>query len=304
MKIATTIGEMRDYAPSSEKMIKLYKDSGFKYLDYSFYTVLSNDVDGFMTDGWRDGILRAKSEAETLGFKFVQAHAPAGNLIGDKKDATLEATVRSIEACGILGIENMVIHSAFSEDYTYPDGKLDYFKANEPFLSALIPHMEKHGVNILLENTTAKHTNGTFFPITGEDLNDFVAFMNHPMFGACWDVGHANMDGLDHYKEIMTLGKNLKAIHVHDNYGDKDLHIAPLLGTLDFDALMRGLIDSGFEGYFTLESDGFFKHERRVNPSGKTNRLLHPTLEIKKASLSLLYLISKTILEAYDVYEE
>ena len=304
MKIATTIGEMLNYAPSSEKSIEIYKDSGFKYLDYSFYNILSNDYDGIMTDGWRDGILRTKSEAEALGFKFVQAHAPSGNLVGEKKDATLEATVRSIEACGILGIKNMVIHSAFCEDFTYPDGKLDYFKANEPFLSALIPHMEKHGVNILLENTTAKHTHGTFFPITGEDLNDFVEFMKHPLFGACWDVGHANMDGIDHYKEIMTLGKNLKAIHVHDNYGERDLHLAPFLGTLDIDALMRGLIDSGFEGYFTLESDNFFKHTRRVKPSGENNRLLYPTLEIKKASLSLLYLISKTILEAYDVYEE
>ena len=304
MKIATTIGEMLNYAPSSAESIKLYKDTGFKYLDYSFYNVLTDDRDGFITDAWRDGIMKVKSEADAYGFKFVQAHAPSGNLVGEKKDATLKATIRSIEACGMLGIKNMVIHSAFSPDYSYPDGKLDYFKANEPFLRALIPHMEKYGVSILLENTTIKHTQGTFFPITGEDLKDFVEFMNHPLFGACWDVGHANMDGIDHYKEIMTLGKHLKAIHVHDNYAERDLHLAPFLGTLDIDSLMRGLIDSGFEGYFTLESDNFFKHTRRVKPSGENNRLLHPTLEIKKSALSLLYLISKTILQAYDIYEE
>ena len=37
MKIATTIGEMYDYVPTPADAIKCYKDSGFKYLDYSFY---------------------------------------------------------------------------------------------------------------------------------------------------------------------------------------------------------------------------------------------------------------------------
>ena len=130
--------------------------------------------------------------------------------------------------------------------------------------------------------------------------NDFIEFMDHPLFGAAWDVGHANMDGIDHHDEIVTLGKNLKAIHVHDNFGDKDRHLAPFLGTLDIDSLMRGLIDSGYEGYFTFESDGCFKYGRGVTEGP----LAHPTLEIKKESVKLLNLIGKTILGAYGVYEE
>ena len=66
------------------------------------------------------------------------------------------------------------------------------------------------------------------------------------------------------------------------------------------DSLMRGLIESGYEGYFTFESDGFFKYQRGVSEGA----LAHPMLEIKRAALSLLYLIGKTILDAYGVYEE
>lgn len=304
MKIATTIGEMYAFTESPAEAVRQYENTGFKYLDYSFYNVVSNANDTFMSDGWKDGVLEAKAAAEELGFKFVQAHAPACKIIGEGSDIGLMATKRSIEACGMLGIKNMVIHSGISPEYKYPQDKLAYFKANEPFFRALIPEMEKYEVNILFENTTIKHCgSGSFFPITGQDLNDFVEFMGHPLFGAAWDVGHANMDGIDHYTEIMTMGKNLKALHIHDNDGNKDLHTAPFLGTLDYDSLMRGIIESGFDGYFTFESDGFFKYKRSNNldPNGK---LAHPTLEIKKAALSLLYLIGKTILTEYGLYEE
>ena len=303
MKIATTIGEVYSYTKTPADAIREYKGTGFKYLDYSFYYVLTNKDDPFMNDGWQKIILDAKNTAEELGFKFVQAHAPAGKIIGEGSDECLKATLRSIEACGMLGIKNMVIHSAFARDYKYPDDREAYFKANEPFFRALIPAMEKNGVNILFENTTKKHCGDSFFfPITAEDLNAFVDFMGHPNFAVCWDVGHANMDGTDQYTEIIRLGKNLKAIHVHDNFGDVDRHLAPFTGTMDYDALVRGLVDSGYDGYFTLESDGFFKYNRGIE--NVSARLAHPTLEIKKAALSLLYLTAKTILSEYGIYEE
>jgi hypothetical protein len=64
---------------------------------------------------------------------------------------------------------------------------------------------------------------------------------------------------------------------------------------------MRGLIESGYEGYFTFESDSFFRAGTRAGNGGPLARL---PLSIKKASLSMLHLIGKEILSAYDVYEE
>lgn len=304
MKIATTIGESYAFTDSTANAVRMYEGTGFKYLDYSFYDVLKRPDHPFMSDSWRDGIYDARRAAYELGFTFVQAHAPAGDMLGDNSEIYLTSVIRSIEACGILGIKNAVIHSAYSPAFNYPDDEMSYFKANEPFFKELIPYMEKYEVNILIENGTSKHIRGKYFPLSANDLNRFIEFLGHPLFGACWDVGHANMDGIDHYTEITRLGKNLKAIHVHDNKYEKDMHIAPLLGNLDYDALLQGLIDSGYKGYFTLESDRFFPYERDVATSRSENRLLHPTLEIKKASTSLLYLISKTMLDAYGIYEE
>ena len=301
MKIATTIGEMYSYCASPAEAIELYRDTGFRYLDYSFYNVLSTRQPPLLEDSWEKHIYDALSAAETNGFSFVQAHAPSGPIVGPGSEECLLATQRSIEACGILGIRNMVIHSAFIPTIHYPDGAQEYFKTNEPFFRALIPSMEANNVSILFENTTIKHcANHSYFPILGQDLNDFISFMDHPLFGAAWDVGHANMDSIDHETEIMTMGRNLKAIHVHDNNGQRDQHIAPFLGTTDYDSLLRGLIRSGYEGYFTLESDGFLKYNRSETLSGP---LAHPTLEMKRAALSFLYSISEQMLRTYQVFE-
>lgn len=301
MKIATTIGEVKGYTSSPAEAVRFYEGTGFKHLDYNFYTVLTPG-DPFMTDKWQDVILEAKDAAEELGFDFVQAHAPLCELRGPEMEDGIKATVRSIEACGMLGIKNMVIHSGCWADFKYPDDQEANHKANEPFMRALIPAMEANGVHILFENTTIKHTGGgNYFPIYGKDLNAFVEFMDHPLFGAAWDVGHAHIDGIDHQKEINDMGKNLLAIHVHDNDGKRDQHFVPFMGSLDYDSLMRGLIDIDYQGYFTFESDNFLKYNRMKTPGG---RLEHPTAELKKEALKLQYLVGKTILDAYGLYEE
>ena len=91
MKIATTIGEMYDFASSPANAIELYKDSGFRYLDYSFYSVLSKPNDPFMSPAWRDVIYESKETAEKLGFQFVQAHAPACTILSENRETELAA---------------------------------------------------------------------------------------------------------------------------------------------------------------------------------------------------------------------
>lgn len=301
MKIATTIGEVRGYASSFADAVRMYEGTGFRHLDFQFYNVLK-DGDPFMTDAWRDMIEEVRDVAQALGFDFVQAHAPGCKICGGDTEREIEATLRAIESCGMLGIENMVMHSGFLPGFKYPDDMLSYCEANAPFFRALIPAMEKHGVHILFENTTEKHCRGgKFFPILGRDLNAMVDYMDHPLFGAAWDVGHANMDDIDHAAQIKEMGENLRAIHVHDNFGEKDIHLLPLMGTTDYDNLMQGLLDSGFDGYFTLEIKNNFFFERRARFTGP---LAHPPVEVKKAALQLQYAVAKAILEAYNAYEE
>ncbi|MBE6715068.1 MAG: sugar phosphate isomerase/epimerase [Ruminococcaceae bacterium] len=307
MKIATTIGEMynfsssSNFASSSAEAVSYYKDTGFHCLDFSFYAACDNKNSPLEADNWKDLIFESKAMADKLGFSFVQAHAPSCELRGEGMERELLITNRAIEACEILGIKNMVMHPGRFPEISYNGGEEAYCKENEPFFKALIPAMEKHNVNILFENGTLVYSpNGCYYPVLAKDLNAIIDYMDHPLFGAAWDVGHAHMESLDHYTQIMELGKNLKAIHVHDNDGSGDWHDSPFFGSVDYDSLMRGLIESGFEGTFTLEADSFFSYDRR----GRSGRLGRTPLPVKQAALSLLYVAAKTILTEYDLYEE
>ncbi|MBR5239500.1 MAG: sugar phosphate isomerase/epimerase [Clostridia bacterium] len=302
MKIATTIQGMEAYADTPSQVVSLFADTPFRYLDYDFGSVLDDCDHWFLRDGWRDEIQKTKAEADRLGIRFVQAHAPGFILQGKRAEYGISAAIRAIEACKILEISKMVVHSGFFPEIKYPHGAEEYFKTNAPYFQALIPVMEANDVHILFENTTIKHCGeGCYFPIYAKDLNAMVAYMNHPLFGAAWDVGHANIDKIDHEKEILELGSNLGAIHVHDNRGFLDEHMMPMMGCCDYDSLMRGLIQSGFDGYFTLEVKHLFNYHRATQTQGPLSK---GNLRLKQEALSLMYHICKHILSTYGVYEE
>ena len=289
MKIATTIvGSYRHFDTPAEA-VRLYEGTGFKLLDYSFYRAINNEH-RFLEDDWKKYVLEAKNVAEELGFTFVQAHAPAYNPLGgadyDHKGGVLAMT-RSIEACGLLGIPNTVTHSGISQDYRYPADRDAYFEANRTFYRSLIPYMEEYGVNVLIENSCEVNMCGCWFPMTAEEMNAFITALGHPGFGACWDIGHAHIQGVNTHDELVTLGKNLKALHIHDNDGRHDLHLQPYAGSFDYDDLMRGIIDSGFEGYFTFEADSYKA----------------PFTELTKEYIRQLYLTAQKLLEQYGMYE-
>ena len=104
-------------------------------------------------------------------------------------------------------------------------------------------------------------------------------------------------------EELRLLGKHVYALHVQDNYGDSDAHIAPFFGSLSLDSLMHGLQDIGYKGYFTFESN-FFRAANGRRVYEPDTRLAQPPLALYQKAETLLYEIGKSILTAYDCLEE
>ena len=300
MQIATTIGEVYAYVQSPAEAVRLYEGTGFTHLDFSFYRFLAPGHP-FLSDSWEKLVYDAGNAAAALGFDFVQAHAPDYNPKDKTADheAGMLAARRSIEACGMLGIPNLVIHTGITDRYMYPDGRDGFFEESRDFLLALTPELERRNVRLCVENSSNGNTQGRFALMTAQDMNDLIAFTGHPLIGACWDTGHGNMRGADIHEELMTLGKNLTAIHVHDNDGVRDQHLALFLGTLDVDGLMTGLRDVGYTGYFTFEADSFMRSRWQPGREGKP--LGRPPLEVKRAALRFLYETGRSCLDAYGL---
>lgn len=315
MKLATTTGELEGFVQTSADAVRVYEGTGFTHLDFSFYRV-NFPGSPFMEDGkdWMREIVDAGKAAEKLGFDFVQAHAPANNPFKDDFDETIKGNLRTIEACAYLGIKNVVLHAGNTREMRYPNARKEFFERNRAFYEKLYPAMEKFDVNVLTENGALGNSGGSYFFMTGEEIRDFLDFCGNPRLLACWDVGHANMQDPNQYKDIMALGGKLAAVHIQDNMGRSDDHLAPFMGTLDVDSVMRGLIDNGFVargGVFTFEADNMLSRGRSW-PNGRNHfstdvgapeRIPGATLAMKKSAISLLYTIGKEILTAYGLYE-
>ena len=304
MKIANTTGEFYSLGENNSDKVKYLKKAGFRYIDFSFYE--ADAMKPFIEDDWKEKALELKALENEIGVKFVQAHSPAGNYLReDCADYILKSTIRSIEVCEILGIENIVVHFAFAKDIS----KEEFLEKNAEFFGLLIPVMEKTGVNVLVENSAKADLapSGYYYPSTAKEMLEFLEYKPHPMIHACWDTGHANMDG-PQYNEIIELGDRLKALHVNDNMGKSDQHIAPFMGTINMDEVISALIDSGYKGYFTLESSSIVKdgnnwlQKRRVFP--KSTKLFNPPFAVHEAKVKFNFEIAKACLEAYGIYEE
>ena len=317
MKLCTTTADLEFYAKTPAEAVRLFKDTGFKCLDLNFYR-MSRPGSLLLVDNWQKCIEDVAVAAEEIGARFVQAHSPDGNPFaeGEEYDRFILSTIRSIEACGMLGIENIVVHSVIANFRTPRLGRQGYLDANKRFYETFFPVMEKTGVNVLIENTCEQNavmpydekpgmSEGLFY--YAEDMLELIEYIDHPLLHACWDTGHAAMRKMNQYDALTKLGSHLRAVHIQDNFGEHDEHIAPFMGVMNMDEIMCGLIDAGFRGYFTFEASNLLRcmnawpvYRREWT---RETRLANPPKELMQKAVGFLYDIGKSILSAYDVYE-
>lgn len=301
MKLATTTGDFSAYTKSQEESMQYIQKAGFRYLDYNFCSDYSQQS-GIYTDDWKKHLDNVKRQEEALGVKFVQAHAPMGTPIkrGDYHTAFVEANLRCIESCKELGIHNLVVHSGYEMGIS----KEECFDRNKEFYYELLQKAEECDVNILVENFNRMCIDGMYWIDNAPDLRAMIDYIDHPLCHACWDAGHGNMQEMPQDESLRILGSHVYALHIQDNMGDDDSHMAPFFGTLNLDSLMHGLRDINYQGYFTFESGNIFLPAGRRRPFEKDQRLIKAPLELRIKAENLIYEIGKCTLEAYDCFEE
>lgn len=301
MKLATTTEDFARFTGSETEKLDRLHAAGFRYVDLSIYGT-KKDASPFQRDDWRDTVRTLAEHAKRLGMTFVQSHAPGGNpLIRDEKwQPLLDATIRAIEVCGALGIPNTVVHSGSRDGMS----REQYFEEILSFYRLLFPYMEEHGVQVLIENSSAACGYRHF--LDGAEMREFLDYAAHPLLGACWDTGHANIEGAQ-YDQILTLGKHLKAVHVHDNIGKKDEHMMPFCGVCSMDEVVTALLDTGFTGPFTMEACSTLRPAKywvgNRRSFERDTRLAEPPVELAQKMEEALFICGRYILTQYGIYE-
>lgn len=297
MKLATTTGDFARITPDQVDTLAYIAEAGFKYIDYNF-DVDYDEKRGFFGEEPEKHLENIKAKAKELGLKFVQAHSQMGAPIAEDNADFIEATKKCIAICAELEIPNIVVHSGYRMGLT----REETFIENKKFFLDILEYADTLGINVLVENFNKMSIDGMYWIDNVHDLADFIKFVGHKRLHAVWDVGHGNMQELSQYEAVKILGDELYALHVQDNDKDDDLHMFPLLGTANIDALMHGLIEIGYKGYFTFESSRvFFPKKRKFDAD---SRLDTPSIEVKRKAEALLFEIGRFILSSYDLYTE
>ena len=310
MKLVTSTGDFTGYVGSIEEEIRSFKGSKFRYIN------LEQVDDDFLLDGdaWRRKVDAWGEAAADAGVRFLASHSPCVNAFAKDDEASyqvaLRAIRRSIEACHILNIPSTVVHASSNVNFSY----WDFWKKNKRFYTELFDLMEKYNVMVLTENM---HEFAYFHLSTGKEMREFIDYIDHPLFGACWDTAHGNLNrkarDMGQYQCIVDMGDKLKGLHISDNFGDGPHHHSwPFAGIINFDSVLQGLLDVGYDGPFTFEASYTLLHavnlpyrRKAWEHRGETiTKLQSPSIELKKQAIDLLYETGKYMLQAYDCYEE
>lgn len=227
--------------------------AGFQYMEYNLMNGPANDKI-LSADNWRDRVakLRETLQAYNVSVPYTHDYWYLLSSATGPEDICHKDTMvrRSVEASHMLGSRLMVVHtqSVYDAEGYNPEKTWEY---NMAFFSEMGNLAAAYGMELAVEN---------LFPIAGaidfssyaEELAELMQRLNDPMFGICWDFGHANMAKVDHEKALHTVAPWLRLLHVADNNAKSDEHTIPGYGTVPWDKVMPKLKQIGYRGDMNL----------------------------------------------------
>ncbi|HUJ30586.1 MAG TPA: sugar phosphate isomerase/epimerase family protein [Candidatus Acidoferrum sp.] len=136
---------------------------------------------------------------------------------------------RALEVAEQIPFPYLVQHMGHGREIADPRK----FDAAFNSLEQLVIFAKQRGVTIALENTPSE------LGAPGS-LQQFIKETRLNSLKLCFDIGHAHLDsGVGASFELMQ--DRIATTHIHDNHGEKDEHLLPYEGTIDWDSALAKL---------------------------------------------------------------
>ena len=233
---------------------RIAREAGFRYVDYTPDFKCENYIEQAYAD---------REALEKEGLQVVQSHAPFNRYgVYPSQEIFYPLLHRSFEVTKIIGAKHIVVHA---DEYR----TVDHYDVEEitqfayDYLAPEVDYAKKNGFSMAIENLFEDHAKtcvdidgcSRFCSRVNEQISIIDRFGDPETVYGCWDFGHAacsfgyeNMLG-----ELKKLGSRLRSTHVHDNSKQRDLHMMPFLGNIDWESHMQYMGESGYPGALSLE---------------------------------------------------
>ena len=185
-------------------------------------------------------------------------------------DIEIERYMNDITTCKNKGIDLVIMHPTFQ----YEKQELSELGINR--IKRLIKHAESIGVKVAYENVEL-----------GGYLEYIVENINSNNIGICFDAGHCHLF-YDGKIDVNKFKNKVFSIHLHDNFKINDDHNLPFDGTVDWERVIKQIINMSYNGYIVIES-------------GYSNYYKNLSLE---EYYKLAYDKGLKLIESYKLYKE
>lgn len=204
-----------------------------------------------------DDVRRAGERMRDLGIHPVSFHAPFADRIDitsldpAQRDAAVHELIRACESAALIGCGHVVLHPGPErEGRPHEEEFLQRMHHAGESLNRVAARCCELNIHLLLENMLAHLLFGHV-----RDMMYLLGEIKTCNVGTCLDTGHAHL-AREMGFVIQKLSGHLKMVHVNDNRGDWDAHLAPGDGTIDWPWVVHELRENGFHGSLVLELHG------------------------------------------------
>lgn len=282
MKIATQ-GYATTWRMDMDDAYRVIAEAGFEAIDWSLDCQWKNGRPVVCWD--RDAIFSGKikqdciydedmdtiiahyqPEIDTIkkyGLTITQAHSPfpAYDITNPAfMDYAIETYKKCIKLCEYAECPRIVVHGISRRPHEWDMTDEDVRALNMKLYTALIPTLKTSNVTVLLENLFASSNGRRYAGVCSNayDAIEYIDTLNDlagkECFGLCFDVGHLNIIHCSMHDYVLKLGNRIKALHIHDNDMNGDLHLAPYTGTVRWADFHDSLKKIGYTGDLSFET--------------------------------------------------
>ena len=157
---------------------------------------------------------------------------------------TAERFDQTFEVASLLKPRAVVLHSGY-EKWRFDHHPEAWLANSLPIWRSVVKMAMEAGTMLAVEN---------IFEDTPGNLVSLMKELDSPVAGICFDTGHYNLFGRDTGLEtwLNALSEYIIEMHLHDNFGERDSHMAVGEGSFDFRLLFSRL--AGRQIIHTIEA--------------------------------------------------
>ena len=236
-------------ATNLEASLETARTHGFHYLDFNA------DTGPNRLGNWTDERAAAiRVTCHQNGIRLSLHTASSVNIaefspyVSEAVDQYLQSY---IDLAALLDCNGVVVHGG----YHFSSQLEARMLASLERLQRSVAYAEEKGVKLFLENLNFEPDGAEihYLAHTVEECRYYFDAISSDSFGWAFTVNHSNLvpGGIDGFLDAFGAGR-IGEVRLADNLGDKEVHLNPGEGNIDFPAVFHRLESSGYLGFYTM----------------------------------------------------